>query len=76
MIRYRPHRATLSAEAKDEQSFNNIDEMFGYLHDHLNRIAAYIGTNPVSRSDIILDANHNVIVNRQSRPMFIGVYEE
>ena len=76
MIRYRPRRASLSAEVKDEQLFVNIDEMFGYLFEQINRITAYIGTGPVNRSDILVDANHNVFVNRKNKPICIGVYEE
>ena len=76
MIKYRPHRHSLSASAKDEQCFENMDELFGYLFDHLNRIMSFIGSVPVSRKDILIDGNRNVLINRNSRILCIGEYEE
>jgi len=76
MIRYRPRRANLSAEVKDEQIFESLNEMFGYLFDHWNRIFSFIGSYPVNRSDILLDANYHVFMNRKDKSVCIGVYEE
>ena len=77
MIKFRPHRNTPSASAKDEQTFSNLDEMFGYLFDHMNRIVTYIGSSqPVKRKDILVDGNHKVFVNRKSKSVIIGEVEE
>ena len=76
MIKYRPHRNSPSASAKDEQCFENMDELFGYLFDHMNRIMAYIGSVPVNRKDILIDGNRNVLIIRNSRTLCIGEYEE
>jgi hypothetical protein len=77
MIKFRPHRNTPSASAKDEQIFSNFDDMFGYLYDHMNRIVTFIGSpKPVKRKDIIIDGNRDVYVNRMNKPVFIGKIEE
>ena len=77
MIRYRPKRRSLSASIKDEQCFENFDEMFVYLHEHWNRIVTFIGSpHPVKRKDIFVDGNHKVFVNRKSKFVIIGEVEE
>ena len=76
MIKFRPHRNTPSASAKDEQCFENMNELFGYLFDHLNRIMAFIGSVPVNRKDIMIDGNRNVFINRNSKIVYIGEFEE
>jgi len=77
MIRYRPKRRNLSASIKDEQCFENFDELFGYLYEHWNRIVTFIGSpHPVNRKDIFVDGNWNVYVNRMNKPVFIGEIEE
>lgn len=76
MIKFQPYRRTPSASAKDEMTFNNLEELFNYLHNHLNRIIAYIGSDrPVRRSDIVIDGDHNIFVMR-SKPVYIGLYKE
>lgn len=76
MIKFRPHRNSPSASAKDEQCFENMDELFGYLFDHMNRIMAFIGSDKVNRKDILIDGNRNVFINRNSRIVYIGEFEE
>ena len=75
MIRFRPHRKTPSAEAKDEQTFETMDEMFGYLFDRLNRTSMFLSSQPVHREDIVIDAENNVFVNWENRLFQIGVFE-
>ena len=53
-----------------------MNELFGYLFDHLNRIMAFIGSVPVNRKDILIDGNRNVFINRMNRPVYIGEIEE
>lgn len=77
MIRFRPKRRTPSAEAKDEQIFQTVDELVAYLFDHFSRILRYIGSEvPLHRNDIRIDADRNVFVNRNGSTFLVGVYDE
>lgn len=55
MILYRPHRNSISASIKDEQSFHTIEEMKRFIHDEWIKICNFLGgKEPFSIDDIII----------------------
>lgn len=51
MIRYRPHRATLTASLKDEELFSTQEEMLSSLSETVRRVLAFIG---IDRQDELI----------------------
>ena len=65
MIRFRPHRSTLSASLKDEMLFDSVEEMISYVFDLWCRTALFIGAHhPPSRDEIFIseDGRRNPLV--------------
>ena len=65
MIRYRPHRSTISASLKDEQIFDSVEEMLSYVFDAWSRVVLFLGAEiPPSQDEILIgeDGCHNPLV--------------
>lgn len=56
MIRYRPHRRTLSASLKDELIFDSVDEMLSHVFNAWSRVVLFMGAqNPPTMDEIRID---------------------
>ncbi|MBP5728364.1 MAG: hypothetical protein J6Y48_14940 [Clostridia bacterium] len=75
MIKYRPDRNPLSLSIKDEQLFENMDDLKKYVHEKWCRIFRYIGkTEPLTLDQIVIGeitGDHLQIGWRNSRDVFV-----
>ena len=58
MIRYRPHRSSLSASLKEEQIFDSLDEMFSYLLGYCGRLVRFMSAGAPFMSFAISISEH------------------
>ena len=88
MIRFRPHRASLSLSIKDELLFNSLDDLLQHVFEHWSRVVAYMGGRPFRIDEISIgsgasnlmtgyDHEHPIYVSRMADdvypvPMCIG----
>ena len=82
MIRYRPHRHTLTASLKDELIFATMAELFDYLFDSWGRVISYMGAEPFRPEEITINGlgscnpltgykrEHKVMVRRIADAVF------
>ena len=92
MIKYRPHRETLTASLKDEMIFNSLKELMQYVYEDWRRVVAFMGGRPFARDEIMIrnilgdprvgwKGAFPVCVTRMSndilkRPLCIGYFRE
>ena len=69
MIRYRPHRPTLTASLKDELIFETLDEMLYHVFETWSRVVAYMGAEePFCQDEIMIygHGRHNPMTGYKS----------
>ena len=55
MIRYRPRRITPTASLKDEETFENMEELIKHVLVHWGRVADFLGASrPIQPEEIII----------------------